>query len=103
MITAMIYMLSFLLRYIWRDSNLDDDNEKKWTWVLVIFSLWPQYQAYKLVKRIFNAQRSGIYCDKEDLKRQGQVLKLEQNLSDESYNGAYVGIQTMNDHLFMIF
>ena len=79
MITAIIEMLSFLLSYIWRDSNLDNDNEKKWTWVLVIFSLWPQYQAYKLVKRIFKAQRSGIHCDKEDLKRQGQVLKLEKN------------------------
>ena len=85
MITALIYMLSFLLRYIWRDSNLDNDNEKKWTWILVIFSLWPQYQAYKLVKRIFKAQRSGIHCDKEDLKRQGQVLKLEKVLNDEAF------------------
>ena len=82
MITAIIDTLSFLLSYIWRDSNLHNDNEKKWTWVLVIFSLWPQYQAYKLVKRIFKAQRSGIHCDKEDLKRQGQVEKV---LNDEAF------------------
>ena len=62
-----------IFSYIWKDSDLDDEKEKKWTWVLVFLSVWPQYQALKLVKRIFKLQRAGIYCDKEDLKRQGQV------------------------------
>ena len=73
----MINDISFILlyfRYIWRDSILDTKEEKRWTWILVIFSLWPQYQALKLLKRIFTLKRSGVYKDNEDLKRHTTVL-----------------------------
>ena len=61
--------------YIWRDSNLDTPEEKRWTWLLVLLSVWPQWQAIKLIKRIFKYKRTGIYRDNEDLKRQTQVIK----------------------------
>ena len=61
-------------RYIWKHSILDTEEEKRWTWVLVIFSLWPQYQALKLLKRIFKLKRGGVYKDNEDLKRHTTVL-----------------------------
>ena len=61
--------------YIWRDSKLDTPEEKRWTWLLVLLSLWPQWQAIKLIKRIFKYKRTGIYRDNEDLKRQSQVIE----------------------------
>ena len=64
----------YFFSYIWRDSNLDTAEERRWTWLLVLLSIWPQYQAYKLIKRIFKYKRMGIYRDNEDLKRQHQVF-----------------------------
>ena len=63
-----------LFSYIWWDSELDTPQEKRWTWVLVLLCLWPQYQALKLLKRIFNLRRTGVYRDNTDLKRQTQVI-----------------------------
>ena len=58
--------------YVWKDSGLDSEEEKRWTWVLVLLTLWPQYQAVKLVKRIWK-HKYGCYRDVEDLKRQKEV------------------------------
>ena len=59
--------------YIWKDSDLDTEEEKRWTWVLVLLTLWPQYQAVKLVRRIWKLKRPEVYRDNIDLKRQKEV------------------------------
>ena len=61
------------ISYIWKDSDLDTEEEKRWTWVLVLLTLWPQYQAVKLVRRIWKLKRPEVYRDNIDLKRQKEV------------------------------
>ena len=64
-----------IFSYVWRHTDLDTKKEREFTWAFVMFCLWPQYQAFKLVKRIFTLKRTGIYRDNEDLKRQTQVCQ----------------------------
>ena len=39
--------------YKWVSTDFDTEKEKRYTWVLVVLCIWPQYQVIKLILTIF--------------------------------------------------
>ena len=55
----------------WR---IDSNKEKKWTWILLLFQLWPQYRAMKIIFKIFKGDQSYV-DDKNTLERDVSILE----------------------------
>ena len=47
--------------YKWFSTNFDTDKEKRYTWLLVILCMWPQYQVIKLLLSIFHGKSKVIW------------------------------------------
>ena len=60
---ATFLLTPFLLNVVfttfswWR---IDSNKEKKWTWILLLFQLWPQYRAMQIIFKIFKGDPSYV-------------------------------------------
>ena len=55
MILPVIFNMLFNL-YKWLSKSHDTQNEKRFTWLFVVLSLWPQYQVFKLILLILRGK-----------------------------------------------
>ena len=55
----------------WR---IDSNTEKKWTWILLLFQLWPQYRAMKIIFKIFKGDPTYV-IEKNTLERDVSTLE----------------------------
>ena len=39
--------------YLWKSTNFDHENEKRYSWIFVLLDFWPQYQVVKLLALIY--------------------------------------------------
>ena len=58
--------------YIWYTSKFDSAEDKKWSWIFVLFFFWPQYQAFKIIVGIIKGENER--GDDDDRKRQRKVI-----------------------------
>ena len=54
--------------YAWKRTHFDSKREKRFTWILAILNIWPQYQVFKLIRSIINGE------PQRDLKRKMKKL-----------------------------
>ena len=47
--------------YKWVSTDFDTEKEKRYTWVLVVLCVWPQYQVIKLLLTIFRGTSKSIW------------------------------------------
>ena len=47
--------------YKWVSTDFDTEKEKRYTWVLVVLCIWPQYQVIKLLLTIFRGTSKSIW------------------------------------------
>ena len=47
--------------YKWYTTDFDTDKEKRYTWLLVMLCMWPQYQVIKLLLSIFHGKSKVIW------------------------------------------
>ena len=47
--------------YKWVSTDFDTEKEKRYTWVLVVLCIWPQYQVIKLLLTIFRGTPKSIW------------------------------------------
>jgi hypothetical protein len=64
LITPVILNLLFNL-YLWKTTDFDTQDEKRYTWIIVILSLWPQYQMLKLLVAICKNKSETTWKQKE--------------------------------------
>ena len=89
-ILEMIRSYFTLCSYIWYTSKFDSTEEKRWSWIFVLFFFWPQYQAFKIIVGIVKGKNER--GDDDDRKRQRKVL----NLSPKTVNCVYI-TKILND------
>ena len=69
---------------MWYTSEFDTRREKRWTWILVLLFIWPQYQAFKLIVGIcYGEHERG---DEFDRRRERKVHLREQKENVFSFN-----------------
>ena len=57
--------------YKWISANFDTETEKRFTWLLVVLNMWPQYQILKLLSSIFRGTSKNTWKPMQDkIKRQ---------------------------------
>ena len=47
--------------YKWFSTDFDTPKERRFTWILVLLNLWPQYQVLKLLLLILGGKSKDIY------------------------------------------
>ena len=52
MLSPVLINLCFNM-YLWKFTNFDNEEEKRYSWMLVILNFWPQYQVVKLLVSIY--------------------------------------------------
>ena len=60
MLLPVIFNMLFNL-YNWSSKNYDTQKEKRFTWLLVVLNLWPQYQVIKLIWLILRGKSKDIW------------------------------------------
>ena len=65
MITPVIFNMLFNVA-MWRTTNFDSRKEKRFTWMLVLMNLWPQYQSLKILISIFRKEPMEQWKPKND-------------------------------------
>ena len=62
LLTPFLLNVAFTTFSWWR---IDSNKEKRWTWILLLFQLWPQYRAMKIIFKIFKGDST--YKEEKDL------------------------------------
>ena len=74
-LTPVLICLGFTFK-VWKDTSFDSSIEKRWSWILVLLNLWPQYQVAKLLRFIIRGISDSDLKEKED-KLERQLLYIE--------------------------
>ena len=74
-LSPVLICLGFTFK-VWKDSSFDNSKEKRWSWILVLLNLWPQYQVAKLLGLIIRGISDFDLKEKED-KLERQLLYIE--------------------------
>ena len=60
----------------WKKGNFDSRKEKWFTWILAVLTLWPPYQAVKLIRNII-AKKEQRSWEAKKVKLENQVFSIE--------------------------
>ena len=71
LLTPFLFNVVFTTFSWWR---IDSNKEKKWTWILLLLQLWPQYRAMKIIFKIFKGDPSYVN-EKNTLERDVSILE----------------------------
>ena len=74
-LSPVLICLGFTFK-VWKDSSFDSSKEKRWSWILVLLNLWPQYQVAKLLGFIIRGISDSDLKEKDD-KLERQLLYIE--------------------------
>ena len=61
---------------VWKKGNFDTKKERWFTWILAVLTIWPPYQAFKLIRNILGKKDQRSWEAKK-LKLENQVFSIE--------------------------